>query len=260
MTNPGEFVRGVVPLPEGGESDRQQLFLGNFGSAVGLARSKAVHLVWALALPPADVEDLTQDLLSHIWFSLRIFDPRRSAIGTFIRRAAEGKAISIFRALSARKRLCSTTIHSIDDFWEGSERDGNVSVPMCRPDEQLLALRIDVARAMTDLSPELRQIAGALALHNRSESARQIGITRPTLHRRLAKIRSLFADRGLDQYLSRPVCRQDAADFGSAGRTVCHSVAYIIDEESVRPASARRPARGDSTRRRFLNMANELRR
>lgn len=241
MTSPGEFVRGLVSLPAGDERD--QLFLGHFSSAVGLARSKAVHIVWALALPSTDVEDLTQDLLGHIWFSLRIFDPRRSAVGTFIRRAAESKAISIFRALTARKRLGPMTIISIDEFRDSFERDGNVPVPMCRPDERLLALRIDVARAVTDLSPELRQIARALALYNRSQAARQLGITRPTLHRRLAKIRSLFANRGLDQYLSRPVYRPDADNFDPAGRTVCHGLAYIVAEESVRPASARRRLR-----------------
>lgn len=72
-----------------------------------------------------------------------------------------------------------------------------------RPEAELLDLRIDVERILAGVRPDVAFFARRLAHESVSEAARSAGISRATAYRRVQKLRTVFAENGLDTYLTR---------------------------------------------------------
>ena len=186
------------------EPIRNVLYLRIHSFALRLARRKAAKLAHILGLPAAEQEDVSQEVLTHIWVSLRAFDHRRSTLQTFVCRVVENRAITIIRLYTAGKRsgrvISVETVTGCDDD-RLDRRSVECAADCCwRSSDHISTLRIDVARALAKLPQELRQIAWPLALQNRAEAARQLGLSRGALHRRIARIRAVFIEHGLHEY------------------------------------------------------------
>ncbi|OWK39875.1 hypothetical protein [Fimbriiglobus ruber] len=65
-------------------------------------------------------------------------------------------------------------------------------------------LRADVAAEVAALPRELREVAERLREQSCAAAARDLGISRATLGRRVDRLRERFAARDLDAYLSSP--------------------------------------------------------
>jgi hypothetical protein len=72
-----------------------------------------------------------------------------------------------------------------------------------RPAEELLNLEIDVRRVLSLVRPSLALFAKLLTHESVSDAARSTGISNATAYRRVQKLRTTFAEYGLDTYLTR---------------------------------------------------------
>lgn len=75
--------------------------------------------------------------------------------------------------------------------------EGGPADPASDPARAELAL--DVAAVVAGLPEDLRDLAGRLMTQSLSEAARDLGVVRSSLQRRIGRIRRLFEDAGLDE-------------------------------------------------------------
>ena len=198
------------------EPVRNALYLPIHSLALQLARRKAAQLAYLLGLPRADREDIAQDVLTQVLMSLRAFDNSRSTPPTFVPHVVDNKAITIIRFYTARKRAgrvvsIETVPDRGDDPVDGGSIEPAARLNCWRWADDEWSLRIDVARALAKLPPELRQTAWSLAVQNRAEAARQLGLSRAVLDRRIAKLRVAFVEHGLHRYVLCSPCRRATA-------------------------------------------------
>ena len=70
-----------------------------------------------------------------------------------------------------------------------------------RPADELSALTIDVAAVLETLPPELRELCRSLKAESVTEISRDTGIPRGTIYESIKKLREIFEDAGLKDYL-----------------------------------------------------------
>jgi RNA polymerase sigma-70 factor (ECF subfamily) len=70
-----------------------------------------------------------------------------------------------------------------------------------RPEIELRDLALDVMRTVAALPPDLQEVCIPLLAERVADVARSTGIPRGTIYERLAKVRFLFEDAGLRDYL-----------------------------------------------------------
>jgi RNA polymerase sigma factor (sigma-70 family) len=181
-----------------------------------LARSLVYAYVTSYSLPrDVEPEDLVQECLLHWWRQRRLHDPERGAsLATFMRRVLTAKLADIARAERATKRMGFTEALSLDETISDDDEEGDEGttwidmLPDDMPDWQteeaadraLLKERIDRVIAM--LSPRQQRLIEML--HSDASMARisrTLAIPRTTLYDELARIRKVFRDEGLEQFL-----------------------------------------------------------
>ena len=72
---------------------------------------------------------------------------------------------------------------------------------LSRTADELRALTIDVRKAMEQLPPELRRLCRRLETETVTEISRDTGIPRGTIYESIKKLRAIFEDAGLRDYL-----------------------------------------------------------
>ena len=72
---------------------------------------------------------------------------------------------------------------------------------MSRPWEERQALAIDLAELMETLPPEWRMLCRRLGVETVSEISRDTGIARGTIYEWMGKLRAIFEEAGLREYL-----------------------------------------------------------
>jgi RNA polymerase sigma-70 factor (ECF subfamily) len=75
----------------------------------------AARIAWQLHLPPADREDIRQDLLVEMITRLPRFDPDRASISTFVDLVARHAVCAVLRRHRRQRRLFGRGPVSIDD-------------------------------------------------------------------------------------------------------------------------------------------------
>ena len=70
-----------------------------------------------------------------------------------------------------------------------------------RPSEELSALAIDVAAVIEGLPHELRNLCRRLKAETVTEISRDTGVPRGTIYESIKKLREIFEDAGLKDYL-----------------------------------------------------------
>lgn len=180
-----------------------------------VVRTASNRLAGSYGFSYNDRDDIRQELLLDCFVRLRRFNAARSNRRTFVYRVVRNRVATLCASQTAACRDYRLRHNSLDD----SQSVGNQPIPLrdhysaadCADLRRQSALsyrerdelRIDVARVTARLPLELAAIAMLLTSVGASEAAKQLGIPRATLYRRIADIRVAFRNGGLDRYLGR---------------------------------------------------------
>ncbi|WP_058868173.1 sigma factor [Chloracidobacterium thermophilum] len=182
--------------------------------AVQIIKYKARQLVGRVGFTESDREDLEQEMLMDLLQRLPKYNPDRAQRNTFIARVVEHKIATIIEARKAGLRdyrLCNCSLNDrLEDEEGGSvermetidqedylRRTGRLS----RPASELRDLSLDVRKAIAKLPPELRELCKRLDTDTVTEISRDTGIPRGTIYESINKLRAIFEDAGLRDYL-----------------------------------------------------------
>lgn len=165
------------------------------------------------SLSPEDFDDLMQDCLAH-WIVVRrrlAADPDAPPVA-YMAQVLRNRLTDLARERTAEKRAGERDALSLDAPLDGSA-DGVTLAEMLadhgtgQPDEGGVAdahhASIDVGRALVRLTPAQRQLCRLLGEEGLSvkEAAERLRIPRGTLYEELKRIRRVFTDQGLGDYL-----------------------------------------------------------
>jgi RNA polymerase sigma-70 factor (ECF subfamily) len=189
-------------------------YQGIDGYAVRIIKYKARQLVGRVGFTESDRQDLEQEMVFDLLRRLPKFKPERAQRNTFIARVVEHKVATIIEAQKAGMRDYRLCPCSLNDRFENDEggsveridtinqddylqRTGNLS----RPISDLRGLSIDVRSTVEKLPPELRDLCKRLQTESVTDISRDTGIPRGTIYESINKLRTLFEDAGLKDYL-----------------------------------------------------------
>ena len=83
--------------------------------ALKLVRAKARKYLGRYGLTAADVEDMQQELLLHLHFAMKKYDPSRGERTTFMDRVVQKRILSIIRYKTASPRDYRKEAHSLNE-------------------------------------------------------------------------------------------------------------------------------------------------
>ena len=182
--------------------------------AAGLIRFKARRLVGQAGFTASDREDIEQELMLDLLRRLPKYNPKRAQLNTFIARVVEHRVASLIEAQKAgirdyRRCRCSLnerfedadgrSVERVDTFDQEDYRLRTGA--QSRPSEELNRLAIDVATVLETLPPELRELCRRLKAETVTEISRDTGVPRGTIYESIKKLREIFKDVGLRNYL-----------------------------------------------------------
>ncbi len=160
-----------------------------------------------------EFDDLVQDCLVH-WIGVRrklAPDPSNPPVA-YMAQVLRNKLTDLMREQAAEKRAGDLDVLSLDATVDGSE-DGltlaeslSAAEPTRRADEggaDRHHARIDLSRALARLTPVQQRLCVMLGAEGLSikEAAERLRIPRGTLYEEIKRIRKVFTDHGLGDYL-----------------------------------------------------------
>ena len=184
--------------------------------ALKLVRAKARKYLGRYGLTAADVEDMQQELLLHLHFAMKKYDPSRGERTTFMDRVVQKRILSIIRYKTASPRDYRKEAHSLNEPAPGDTSDSDLTWGDCLDEETYLAataqgsvrsveetrdLAIDTEAALGRLPPELREFCLRLTDAAITALARELDMPRTTLYERIKRIREALREAGIDDYL-----------------------------------------------------------
>jgi RNA polymerase sigma-70 factor, ECF subfamily len=193
--------------------DGNRLTEDEAAEVIHLVRTKVRKLVGIRRADSADGEDLEQDLLLAVLTRLPGFDSSRANLRTYVDRIIDTARIDQLRARYAAKRNPSREEGSLDDvvLHEGTayRRSDLVDAESQqfafgrrrRSQSRLEDLRIDVNQALADMPACDHDVCEEAKTNGPVEAARNLGLSRGTIRRRLDRVRERLRDLRLDEYL-----------------------------------------------------------
>lgn len=182
--------------------------------AVQIITYKARQLVGRAGFSESDREDIEQELMLDLLQRLPRYNPERSQRNTFISHVVDHRIATIIEARKAGRRdyrLCTCSLNDSLDDGEGGcvervetidQDDPPLSIgAIARASSELGDLSLDLRDALENLPPELRDLCLRLTTDTVSELSRDRGIPRATIYEGIKKIRKIFEERGLGEYL-----------------------------------------------------------
>lgn len=190
------------------------LFSNRDSFASQLIRQKARQLVRHPGFTKSEREDIEQELRIELIQKFRCFDPRRARETTFIARVLENKVISLIRARVAEKRDFRRDARSLNETVSDAE-GGQVEQAQtldasaarantgqaARSAEEQAQLRFDMVELLKALPDDLRQLAELLQDMTEYAASRALGKSRRQIANDVARLRELFEDGDLRDYL-----------------------------------------------------------
>lgn len=177
-----------------------------------LIRVKARQLVRRPGFSRSDQDDIEQDLFLHVLNKVHQFDPTRSSLNTFVDRVVNSAAAMLVRERGRNKRSPreGIEIRSLEMKIEQPEgppvpvwasisiadvqrRTGGASLS----DAELYELVEGVTSAIAGLPPERQQVCRSLSERNRSETERELRLSRRSMKSAMDRIRHHFTRAGL---------------------------------------------------------------
>ena len=182
--------------------------------AIEIIRFKARQLVGQAGFTVADRDDLEQELILDLLRRLPKYDPQRGKLTTFIARVIEHKIANLITAQRARKRDYRRSTCSLNEPLKGEDDCTVERAETLDQDDYLLrvgvepkagedlrALALDVAAVVDSLPPELGELCRRLGTETISEISRDTGVSHATLYKSIHRLREIFEDAGLKDYL-----------------------------------------------------------
>ena len=183
--------------------------------AVEIIRFKARQLVGQAGFTASDRDDLEQELILDLLRRLPKYAPSRAKRNTFIARVVEHKISTLIEKQTAHKRDYRRCPCSLNERFEEEEEGRSVerAETLDQEDyllrigvepgaaEELRALALDVAAVVETLPPELGDLCRRLKQETVSEISRDTGVSRATLCESVRRLRKIFEDAGLKNYL-----------------------------------------------------------
>ncbi len=165
------------------------------------------------SLAREDFDDLMQDCLAH-WIMVRRKLPPNPDVPpvAYMAQVIRIKLTDLIREQAADKRAGELDALSLDAALDGSEEGMTLADLLAddesaQPDDAGAIDRrhagIDIARALDRLTPVQRRLCQMLGEEGLSvkEAAERLRIPRGTLYEEIKRIRKVFADLGLGDYL-----------------------------------------------------------
>jgi len=190
------------------------LFEDRDSFASQLIRQKARQLVRHPGFNKSEQKDVEQELAMELVLKYRCFDPDRARETTFIARVVENKAISLVRARVAEKRDFRRDARSLNENVRDADGVGVERAQTCdasssanhtgqsrRTDEDQSQLRLDITEVMKLLPDDLRPLAELLMEMSEYAASRVLGKSRRQVANDMARLRELFEDADLRDYL-----------------------------------------------------------
>lgn len=142
-----------------------------------------------------EMEPFASEVLARLLAVWESYDATRGPREAFINTVVSNLIASLLRERYAQKRRGTTqpldgVAHAIVDRATSEGRQ-----------EHIINLRIDLANVLPRLTPFQRQIVDLLQREALTPAAEQLGIPRRTLRDQCARIRDVFRDAGLEEYL-----------------------------------------------------------
>jgi RNA polymerase sigma factor (sigma-70 family) len=142
-----------------------------------------------------ELEPFASEVLARLLAVWESYDVNRGPREAFINTVVSNLVASLLRERFAQKRRGKTQpLDGVANVLEDrASCDGS--------QEHVINLRIDLDNALPLLTPFQRQIADLLQRDALTPVAEQLGIPRRTLRDQCARIREVFRDAGLEEYL-----------------------------------------------------------
>ncbi len=197
----------------GSDSSRKELD----AEAFQIIRRKALQLIGRAGVSTDDREDIEGDLTLHVLEQLDKFDPTRGRLGAFVTRVVEHKAEDILDARCTARRDYRLDVCSLSDTVQTADGEEVAIEDIAREDavrsqhsvgelslEEEVARKVDLERLLAHLPPEQQDLCRRLMSATISEVAAALGVPRTTLYGPLARLRAIFEEAGLREYLQSP--------------------------------------------------------
>jgi len=195
------------------QSSQKQQGINEYAARV--IRHKARHLVGTAGFTESDRDDLEQEMMLDVITRLPKFDANKGTPKTFVARIIERKISKLIRHRTSDMRdyhrEAFSLNESIEDGDGGSIERGDlvsresidpVVATHSRTGADEMALLLDLKTVLAGLPDHLRRLCEVLKTGTTiSDAARELGVPRTTLHDHVTKLRSLFEDAGLREYL-----------------------------------------------------------
>ena len=152
-------------------------------------------------------EVLVEEALSHWWEKRGTYRPDGGANKkTYMARVTQNRLIDIERKLLADAQKVKTSTGVLDRSASGETSSSeDVADPASERRLKATDIRTDLGKALGRLSPRQREICQGL-MEERSpvEMAKRVKMARSTLYEEISRIRAIFKQEGLKEYISPP--------------------------------------------------------
>jgi RNA polymerase sigma-70 factor (ECF subfamily) len=166
----------------------------------------ARRLVRRLGLPPADLDDLRQDLLLDLIHRFPAFDPARGTLGAFAGAVVRNEASRVASRIFRERRRWNGPLDSLEDASDAevgvgdrfAESDGLAVWHGQRiHDATTIVARLDLDRGIDRLSRDERTLYDASNVHSVQQLVAVGFGSRATVYRRLHDLRCVLAASGI---------------------------------------------------------------
>jgi DNA-directed RNA polymerase specialized sigma24 family protein len=156
--------------------------------------------------PDLEPEDLLQECLFHWWSQRPRYTQSRGApIENFLRRVVKAKLLDLERGIKAQKRGQGHGPASLDRPLAEDEPQGDTlgdTIADSADTEWSAMYRVSLGVVLARLNPQQKQLMAGLAEgYSMSQMSRRLHIPRATLYDQLDRVRRIFRDEGLSQFL-----------------------------------------------------------
>lgn len=181
--------------------------------AVRLIQIKAYQLTGQAGFTPADREDLEQDLMLDLLTRMPKYNPNIAERSTFISRIVNHRVARILEERGAKMRDWRMNEFSLNEndpaCEEPTERQENFSEEdyllrtgrIDEPQEGQRDLELDLDRALELLPDDYRDLCERLRTRTVSEVAQELGVSRSSVYESIQRVREIFENTGLRNYL-----------------------------------------------------------
>lgn len=183
--------------------------------AITSIKLKVRQLIKRCGFDASDREDMEQELALHLFQHLQKYDPERGTMKTFIICVVENKARIMIRVRNRRIKNLDFPLFSLNE--EIPEEDGFGVMQrveaidgedyllrtglLSRPTMELLEMRVDIERILDTLPQSLQEICERLKTQTVTQIAAETGASRQQVYERIRKLRGIFDEAGLKDYL-----------------------------------------------------------